>query len=42
MLTGFEQSFGEGTKKIMPALVDEVEDSMKQDAATPAEGVGTR
>jgi xanthine/uracil permease len=42
MLTGFQQSFGEGAKNIVPALVDEVEESMKQDAATPAKGAETR
>jgi multiple antibiotic resistance protein len=42
MLTGFQQSFGEGAKNIVPALVDEVEESMKRDAATPAKGAETR
>ncbi len=42
MLTGFEQSFGAGAKKIMPALVEEVEAEITRDPAAPTQGVQTR
>jgi multiple antibiotic resistance protein len=41
MLTGFQQSFGEGAKTIVPALVDEVEDELRRDEQRPATPAST-